>query len=219
MYTILMNQDKSLTTSLRTTIYQGENLADSIQFLFPEYYETVNLSECVAVLKYIDQANIFHSEILARDSELYKGKVRCLLPVDSKLTQFAGNISVKISFVKIGDDSTLQELLKTGSTIITVLQDEAVVYPANIPEKMAVLQTKVNENTALIEELKATKGDSIFYNLETHELNLKANNELISSAMLEDCECEDGVPIVNFNGLEDTPNNSEQNEVDNTVQF
>lgn len=215
MYTIIMNDDKSLVTSVRTTIFQGENLADKIQFLFPEWYEDINLSECVAVLKYIDQGNIFHSENLARDVDLYKGKVRYLLPVDSRLTLFAGNISVKIAFLKMDDNAVVQEVLKTGSVVLTISPDRSVECSADVSEKVAAMQTKLNENTALIEELKATKGDALSYNQENNELHLMANDEPISSVTLEDCDCEDGVPIVDF----DNPSDPSEPEVDNVVEF
>lgn len=67
-----MNQDKSLTSSIKTTLYQREKLANKIQFLFPQYYEDLSLDECTATLKYLDTGNEPHSEILVKDDELYK---------------------------------------------------------------------------------------------------------------------------------------------------
>ena len=64
MYTIVMNKDKSLQATKTTTIYQRENLVDKIQFLFPQQYDEFDFTTCTATLKYVDQANIPHAEIL-----------------------------------------------------------------------------------------------------------------------------------------------------------
>lgn len=49
-----MNQDKSLTSSIKTTLYQREKLTNKIQFLFPQYYENLSLDECTETLKYLE---------------------------------------------------------------------------------------------------------------------------------------------------------------------
>ena len=64
IYTIIMDKHKQLVTTVGQTIYQRENLVDKIQFLFPQKYENFNLSEFTAILKYVDQANVPHSENL-----------------------------------------------------------------------------------------------------------------------------------------------------------
>ena len=87
MYTILMNSDKSLVCTSRTTLYQRDKLVDKLQILIPQTYEDINLSDFTAVLKYIDQGNEVHSEILIKDEEVYKESyLRYTLPIDTNLT-------------------------------------------------------------------------------------------------------------------------------------
>ena len=182
MHTIIMNDDKQLITSVRKIFYQRENMVDKIQFLFPEYYEDVNLTDCTVVLKYIDIGNVLHSEVLAKDSELYKGKFRCILPVNTKLSMFAGNIIVRINFLKIDSETgQTSEVLKTGESVLTILADNTIDCNSDITEKMIALQAKINEQERLVEELKATKADNIVLDNETHELHLTANDELIGN--------------------------------------
>ena len=146
MYTIIMNDDKSLTTSIRTTFYQREKLADKIQFLIPQKYGVMDLSKCTAKLKYIDQGNISRSELLAKDSELYKDRLRFLLPVNNKLNYFAGNISIRIIFT---NEETGQEL-RTGDCIITIkpsgiIEESSTENSSEVNEKIVALENQIKE--------------------------------------------------------------------------
>ena len=66
MYTIIMENDKSLRKGSVCTIYQREKLVDNIQFLLPLTYGKFDLSTFTVVLKYVDQGNIAHTEVLLR---------------------------------------------------------------------------------------------------------------------------------------------------------
>lgn len=121
MYTIIMNKDKSLITTVKTTLYQREKLVDKIRFLFPQTYEDINLSDFIVVLKYLDQGNVAHSEVLVKEENLYEDKLSYILPVDTKLTAFAGDITIRISFLALNTANGLhEEVLHTGETIITI---------------------------------------------------------------------------------------------------
>lgn len=158
MYTIIMNDDKQLVTTVRKTIYQRENMVDNIQFLFPEFYENINLSDCTAVLKYIDIGNELHSEILSKDSELYKGKVRFILPINTKLTRFAGNIIIRISITKINITTGISnEVLKTGECVISVLPDNTIIVSDDLTEKLATLESQIAElSNSQVDDLSLT---------------------------------------------------------------
>lgn len=158
MYTIIMNDDKQLVTTVRKTIYQRENMVDNIQFLFPEFYENINLSDCTAVLKYIDIGNELHSEILSKDSELYKGKVRFILPINTKLTRFAGNIIIRISITKINTTTGISnEVLKTGECVISVLPDNTIIVSDDLTEKLATLESQIAElSNSQVDDLSLT---------------------------------------------------------------
>lgn len=43
MYTIVMDKYKQLNTTIKTILYQRENLTEKIQFLIPEYYNEIDL--------------------------------------------------------------------------------------------------------------------------------------------------------------------------------
>lgn len=218
MYTIIMNEDKSLIASVTETIYQRENLVDKIQFLCPLKHNDISLADYKAILKYIDQGNELHFEVLARDSELYKNKLRYVLPVDTKLTRFAGNISVRLMFTQdTSSDALLNPVLKTGDCVITVLKDDTLICSPELISSIAELENRINETEASVDELKSVKADNISYNEETNELLLKAGDKVIDAAILEECDCEEGIPVVDFTVLE--PDNPDDNIVDNVVEF
>lgn len=83
MYTILMRDDKSLTTTKRATLFQREKLVDKLQFLLPQTYGDLPISECTVVFYYTDPSNTAQMEILTQSEELYKEHIQCLLPVDT----------------------------------------------------------------------------------------------------------------------------------------
>lgn len=115
MYTIMMNADKSLSKTVTTTIFQGEKLVDEVKFLIPQKYGSVNLADLELKLKYMDIGNVLHMETLTRDEALYKDMLCYRLPVNTKITRFAGKISIHLSFVKDG-----KQILHTGETFIMV---------------------------------------------------------------------------------------------------
>ena len=120
MYTIMMNRDKSLTKTIVRTIYKGENLVDTIQFLIPRMYGEIDMSEFVAELTYIDPQAKSHIEVLSMVDNAYKRDwLKFLLPVDTKLTEYSGEIAMRIQFKK-----DFHIVLRTGTTKFTVKETE-----------------------------------------------------------------------------------------------
>lgn len=180
MYTILMKDDKSLVATHRETIYQGENLVDKVQFLLPETHDGLSLADYKVVLKYIDQGNQFNYEVLARDVELYKGKLSYILPVTTNLTRFAGNIVFRLSVVPADStDIVSQEIMKSGKHVFTVLPDAQTGYPLNTAEKMIALENQ-------IASVANNMSNDIKLDKETNEIYLVANGTKIGTAIALD---------------------------------
>lgn len=186
MYTILMNSDKSLVCTSRTTLYQRDKLVDKLQILIPQTYEDINLSDFTAVLKYVDQGNEVHSEILIQDEELYKESyLRYTLPIDTNLTRFAGDIKICLTFNKVDMEEMKEYSLNTGETTITIasLSD----YYSFISDKsLSVIDQKVNELNVKLEAIDKmattydeTKADNIKLDKDTSEIYLTAHDKQI----------------------------------------
>jgi hypothetical protein len=181
-----MNSDKSLVCTTRTTLYQRDKLVDKLQILIPQTYEDVDLSDFTTVLKYVDQGNEVHSEILVKDEELYKENyLRYTLPIDTNLTRFAGDIKLCLTLNKVDMEEMKEYSLNTGETTITIasLSD---YYNFVSDKSLSVIDQKVNELNVKLEAIdKMTttydemKADNIKLNKETSEIYLTAHDKQI----------------------------------------
>ncbi len=187
MYTIIMNSDKSLTQTTTSTLFQRENLVDKIQFLFPEFYNDIDLNDFIATLKYIDQANIPHAEILQKDDELYKNKIRFSLPIDTDLNTYAGDIQIRITLIKVDMDTKKQYVLHTGETTISILPlkdyynfvpDESLEF---VDQLVGSLTSKIEATEKLAEAYDKNKADNITY--EGNKIQLTSNGLKIGDSI------------------------------------
>lgn len=168
MYTIVMDKYKNLNTTVRTTLFEKESLVDKIQFLIPPQYEDIELADYNAVLKYVDPNGNFHSEILACDSEMYKNYLRYALPVDTKLTNVSGAITLRLTFIDFSDDTEAPEVykLETNSTTLRINKpdgfneyvnfEDIEAYKAELAKLKAEMPTDLeigeNENLHMVHD-------------------------------------------------------------------
>lgn len=162
-----MNDDKSLTATVVTTLYQREKLADKIQILIPPNYGELDLSEFTATLKYVDQANVPHAEILPKDKDLYKEHIRYVLPVDTNLTQYAGDIAIRITLQKNDMEVRKTYVVHTGELIINIspLKDYYAFVPDEslefVDQIVSNLQNKIEALDKVADAYDKTKADNI----------------------------------------------------------
>lgn len=162
-----MNDDKSLTATVVTTLYQREKLADKIQILIPPNYGELDLSEFTALLKYVDQANVPHVEILQKDKDLYKEHIRYVLPVDTYLTQYAGDIAIRITLQKNDMEVRKTYVVHTGELIISIspLKDYYAFVPDEslefVDQIVVDLQNKIEALDKVADAYDKTKADNI----------------------------------------------------------
>lgn len=229
MYTILMKDDKSLIATSTATLFQREKLVDKIQFLIPKTYEEFDIQQCQIVLKYVDQGNEAHAEILTMNEDLYKENyVRCVMPVDTNLTRFAGDISVHLSFLYLSTENELhEEVMHSGEIVISIspLSD----YYAFISDKsLDVLDQKIFELDAKLKAMELMsdtyqneKADGLVYDEESNTLQLTSNEEPIGNPVVIECDAtkieEEGIPVVTFDN--ETEEENPDGEVDNVVEF
>ena len=203
MYTIVMQNDKSLRITQKTTLYQREKLVDKIQFLIPPEYEELDLSEFSAVLKYKDQGSVAHMEILTKDPELYNGYTKYILPVDTNLTQFAGDINIRITLSKTDLENKKQYVLHTGETVITILP-LSDYYAFVTDESLEPIDQRIGELDAKIEALNkiseiydSSKADNIVKHDD--KIQLSSNGVLIGDAIdIPDAIAGDEVEVIEF---------------------
>ena len=184
MYTILINKDKSLTTSVKETILRNTT-TDEIAILYtPESAPepsgdaldegTTNTTTTVTkvytgLLRYeID--GILKSESLITDEELYKGRVRLRVPHSSAFFSNRGLIQL---WVELTCDTTIETITtviddETGEeTTETTTETETETF-TTLPTTMFIEEVPIEKNCPWYKEdntIRITRGDSLTINV------------------------------------------------------
>lgn len=202
MYTIVMRDDKSLRITEKATLYQREKSIDKIQFLIPKTYEGTDISGFTATLKYVEQGNVAHMEILTlTEDEEYPEYSKYILPVDTNMNQFSGDIKLRITLSKIDLDSRTQYVLHTGEVIITILPLEdyyAFVTDESlekIDQIIGTIDTKIEALKKIAEIYDEEKADNIVRQKDG-KIQLTSNGVLIGNSV--SINGIDGLDLVEF---------------------
>lgn len=232
MYTILINNDNTLTQSVKETIMHRESNVHTFRFLVNPIWinggiET-EMSNYTCILEYRTPISEKYTPVVLTPSkDLYKEKLEYLLPITLKHSSEVGNLELKFIFTRVEmlpDGKFVEYSRKTTSTAITINPVEqwsdycASSDLDNIAQIMMSNQAQIEQNRLYAEMIMATKADSVRYNKDTNILSLISQGVEIDSVQLEEgeCDCEDGVPVVDFSVIDPEDENP---EVDNVVEF
>jgi hypothetical protein len=218
MYTILVKNDDTLIATNKETIMHRSSLVRKLRFLVDPTLvignETLNMTDLVCLLEYVlPISKNYKPVILTPSEELYKEKVEYVLEVDTKLTSEVGDVQLKLMWTKpqmLANGNFKDCVRKTSSTTITVLPVEQwsdYIADSNldsIAQMILANQAQTEQLKLYADYLMTTKADSIKYNKETNELTLMGDSKKLDSVVLEEsnCDCEEGVPVVDFSVIE-----------------
>ena len=189
MYTILVNDDNTLTTSVRERIMQRSKLVDSLHFLCPPTYKELDMTDFTVTLEYIlPVSREYKTEELVKSDELYKEMLEYKLPFDTNLTKEAGEIEVKLTFSKVDldeDGNDIQYVRKISATSITIVPIES--WCDIIPDKaLDAIDQRIIKTDAQIKALldaneitRLEKADNLVLDSENKELYLTSEGEQI----------------------------------------
>ena len=230
MYTILVKPDDTLIATQRQNIMHRSSLVRQLRFLVDPIYSTkgLNMANYVCILEYRTPiSNRYTPVILTPSEELYKDKLEYVLNIDTKITAEVGLVEMQLKWttVEMMANGSFSEYVRvTGSTSIEVLPTNKWSDYIASSDLDPIVQMTL-QNQAQAEQLKLyadylmmTKADSIKYDAETNELSLMGDGNKLSSVTLEesDCDCEEGIPAVDFDeGIVPT----QPDEFDNVVEF
>lgn len=185
MYTLLVNDNNEIITTVRERIMQRSKLVDNLHILVNPTYKEHNMSEFTVMMEYIlPVSREYHSEILVKSSELYKEKLEYKLPFDTCLTKEAGKIEVQLTFAKLeidADGNNAQRIRKAGPAVITivpvtawsnVIADSAL---SAIDQRLIQAEAMLNAANEMNMYLYETKADNIMYDKEGKYVQLTAN--------------------------------------------
>lgn len=192
MYTILVNDDNTFTTSVKERIMKRSKLVDKLHFLCNPTYNDFDMSEFTVTMEYISPiSKEYRSEVLVLSEELYKDKLEYVLPLDTNLTKEDGDIEVLLTFTKVDIDeegNSYQYVRKTSPPAVITIYPITIWSDIIPDESLNALDQRLLKVDAQIKALDeagdtyaTTKADNIVLDEETHELYLTAEGEQIGN--------------------------------------
>lgn len=225
MYTILICDDNSLMTTKRERVMQRSKLVDNLQFLVPQFYNELNMSDCTVQLEYIlPCSKRYCTEILELSSEMYKDHLKYLLPFDTNLTSEAGEIEIQLTFVRTNLDTKgngVQYVRKTSTTKINIVPISAWsdIIPDSalsaIDERLIKLDAQMRGLNDYMNVLDNNQVDNLVYDDKSETLQLMANNKGVGNKVSIRDMLDDGIPVVDLNsGSGDDSDKEDDNNCD-----
>ena len=214
MYVILVNNDNTLTASVKQRIMQRSNVVDTLCFLVPPTYNGIDMSNATVVMKYkLPISNEFKTKILKKDEEGYKEFLKYCLPNDNigvELTAQPGKVEMFLTFVYVDMDeegNIWQRVRHTSTATMTIIPipNWSDVIPDAALDVIDQRLIKADAQIKALNDLGDTLGNNmvnyIAYNVEEETLYLLANDRIIGDKVLVRDMLDDGIPIVDVNDI------------------
>ena len=210
MYTFLINEDNTLTTTVVERIMERSKMVDNLHFLADTTYKGVDMSDYTVLLEYLlPVSKRYKTEILTKSDELYKNKLEYVLPFDTNLTNEPGDVQIQLTFSNITMDSdgkTTQHVRKVGPGVVHIVPISAwsdVVPDASltaVDQRILALEALAKSLQDRNQAIFDSKADNLSY--DDHVLQLTSGGKKIGNAIkitTESVETDDGsIRVVPF---------------------
>lgn len=234
-YTILINEDHSFTHTNIKRIMHRSNMIDSIRFLVKPVYNgcelPLDMTKVNVLLQYVTPISRTYKVInLKPEAELYKNRVQYIVPIDINMTKEVGDLEMTINFSYLTltvDGKFIEQVRPIGYTSISIEETKnwSDYIPSadldNLAQIAMMNQATAEQNRINIELMNESMVTNLKHNTEEHTLYLINSDGLqvgdtVSTENMGNCECEDGVPVVELITIEpEDPDGS----VDNVVEI
>lgn len=190
MYTILVNDDHELVTTVRERIMQKSNLINKLHFLVPQNYDDLDMSNMTVIMEYVSPVSKeYHLDVLVKSEELYKDYLEYVVPFDTALTKEAGDIEVQLGFVyseMLSDGKVKDYVRKTNTTTISIIPiaqwslqiPDDVLTP--LDQRLLMMQHQMNQIADFQEIIADNTPDSLIVDDEG-KLSLGVDGESIGN--------------------------------------
>ena len=229
MYTLLINENNEIVTTVKERIMQRSKLVDNLHFLMSPMYKGIDMSDFTVTMEYVmPVSREYATETLVKSDTLYKDQLEYKLPFDTCLTKEAGKIEIQLTFTKVSLDAegnSKQQVRKAGPGVITIvpITTWSDIIPDNalsaLDQRIIMVDAMINAANEMNQHLYETKADNMVYNESTNALQLTANGQPIGNSVAiksGEIALEDGVPVVNFGLMSDDVIDKEES---NVVEF
>lgn len=202
---ILLKSDKSLIQTKRISVFQRENMVDLVHFLIPYNYEGMSLEPFQVTLQMIGQDTTIRAEKLERmsdgnngyedyeDADGNKTHMIYVLPIKSTLTQFAGDITLKLTMDYVDyagqtesnsdnedapEPEPIHHVFNSDTTVLTVkavadyysiVPDESLAFINNKIAELQAEQKKLEETANIYD---AEKADNLVMHIDQYGQSL-----------------------------------------------
>lgn len=230
MYTILVNDNNELVTTVKERIMQRSKLVDNLHILANPTYKNIDMSDFTVTMEYVlPVSREYKTEMLVKSDALYKGQLEYILPFDTCLTKEAGKIEIQLTFSKVSldaDGKSKQQVRKVGPATITIVPTTAWsdIIPDSalsaLDQRIIMVDAMINAANEMNQYMFENKADDISYNEATNELQLLAGGNAIGKkvAVKSTADLKDGIPVVDLNDYTGEDTNPVDDD-DNVVEF
>lgn len=216
MYTILVNDDNTLSVTERTRIMQRSTGFDAIRFLVNPLYKGYSMAACTLTMRYKTPiSGELKSEVLTLSDELYNGFLQYIVPVDSKLTYEAGNIICNLTFTYVdvsseGTPTIRVRKLNDAEITINSITDWDVLVPdsllSSLDQRIIMQDKQIKQLAEVALLLDTNKADGLKYS--SNSLQLTANGNPIGNQVYifggadgNYPDYSDGIPVIDFSDI------------------
>lgn len=217
MYTILVNDDNSLSVTERTRIMQRSTGFDAIRFLVNPLYKGYSMAACTLTIRYkMPISGELRSEILTLSEELYNGFLQYVIPVNSKLTYEAGKILCNLTFTYADIDNNGEPIVRVrklndAEININAITDWDALIPddllSSLDQRIIMQDKQIKQLAEVALLLDNEKADGLKY--ASNKLQLTANGNPIGNQVHiqtggsgEYPDYSDGIPVVDFSDMD-----------------
>lgn len=191
MYTLLVNDNNEIITTVKERIMQRSKLVDNLHILVNPTYKGHDMTTFTVMCEYVlPVSREYKTEILVKSDELYKDKMELKLPFDTCLTKEAGKIELQLTFIKVemdADGNTVQRVRKAGPATISIVPVTAWsnIVPDDalsaIDQRLIMAEAMINAVSDMNMQMYETKADNIIR--EGNCIQLTANGNPIGDSI------------------------------------
>lgn len=182
MYTILINDDKSLMTSVKTTLLRNTT-TDEINFLYmPETAQepqddtpeeqitnpTIEVETRYTGLLRYENDGVMKTDVLVTDSEPYKGRVRFILPRGSAFFSSRGLVQLWLD-ITTETETTITTYDPDTGEVIDVVTETSTEQFVTLPTNLFIEEVPIERNCPWHRDdnniIRITRGDSLTINI------------------------------------------------------
>lgn len=180
MYTLLINNDNTVTATVTHPIMQRSKLVDDLYFIVPKMYNKYDMSEFSFVMEYRTPiSHTYNYKVLVLTDPDYKQEyLRYTIDIDTDLTSENGELELNLKFIGTfmqADGTVLQQVRELAPCTITIVPiaswftapDEAL---DTLTQMIIANQQNIKATVDLAGVLNQSKADDIYLDKVNKEL-------------------------------------------------